>query len=166
MCSWLQPYFSCCCEITAAFVIQQLQSASCVTYPHTMSALQLIEKVHNSCFCKYPTVHVVQEFHWNFFLVNLWYSFFWHFSLACLTKLCSVSFWKISSFCTSKVSKLSMTVEINIDYVTSDTRDVDPSWYGRFMCEWVKRQQGNKRIGVESRVTNLFIILFYYSVFC
>ena len=89
---------------------------------------------------------------------------FLHFALACLTELCSVRFWKISSFCTSKVSKLSMTVKI--DYVTSDTRDVDPSWYGRFMCEWVKRLQGNKRIGVESRVTNLFIILFYYSVFC
>ena len=68
--------------------------------------------------------------------------------------------WAISSFRTSKVSKLSLTVKI--DYVTSDTRDVDPSWYGRFMCEWVKRQQGNKRIGVESRVTNLFIILFYF----
>ena len=70
----------------------------------------------------------------------------------------------ISSFRTSRVSKLSLIVKI--DYVTSDTRDVDPSWYGQFMCEWVKRQQGNKRIGVESRVTNLFIILFYYSVFC
>ncbi|XP_020622722.1 serine/threonine-protein kinase SMG1-like [Orbicella faveolata] len=45
MCSWLQPYFSCCCEITASFVIQQLQSSSCVTYPHIMSALQLIQKV-------------------------------------------------------------------------------------------------------------------------
>ena len=164
MCSWLQPYFSCCCEITAAFVIQQLQSASCVTYPHIMSALQLIEKVHNSCFCKYLTVHVVQEFHWNFFCRLKMFFFFLHFSLACLTELCSVRFWAISSFRTSRVSKLSLIVKI--DYVTSDTRDVDPSWYGQFMCEWVKRQQGNKRIGVESRVTNLFIILFYYSVFC
>lgn len=50
--------------------------------------------------------------------------FFLHFSLACLTELCSVTFSKISSFRTSKVSKLSMTVKI--DYVTSDTRDVDP----------------------------------------
>ena len=32
-----------------------------------------------------------------------------------------------------------MTVKINIDYVTSDTRDVDPSWYGRFMCEMGKK---------------------------
>lgn len=48
MCSWLQPYFSCCCEITASFVIQQLQSSSCVTYPHIMSALQLIQKVNNN----------------------------------------------------------------------------------------------------------------------
>lgn len=44
MCSWLQPYFSCCCEITASFVIQQLQSSSCVTYPHVMCILQLIQK--------------------------------------------------------------------------------------------------------------------------
>ena len=50
MCSWLQPYFSCCCEITASFVIQQLQSSSCVTYPHIMSALQLIQKVINFLF--------------------------------------------------------------------------------------------------------------------
>ncbi|XP_015766823.1 PREDICTED: serine/threonine-protein kinase SMG1-like [Acropora digitifera] len=45
MCSWLQPYFSCCCEITASFVIQQLSSTSCVTYTHIMSALQLVQKV-------------------------------------------------------------------------------------------------------------------------
>lgn len=45
MCSWLQPYFSCCCEITASFVIQQLNSTSCVTYTHIMSALQLVQKV-------------------------------------------------------------------------------------------------------------------------
>ena len=65
--------------------------------------------------------------------------FFLHFSLACLTELCSVRFWKSSSFRTRKVSKLSVTVKI--DYVTSDTRDVDPSRYGRFLCEWVKWQQ-------------------------
>lgn len=46
---------------------------------------------------------------------------------------------------------------VKIDYVTSDTRDVDPSWYGQFMREWAKWQQGNNRIGVESRVTDLFI---------
>ena len=163
MCSWLQPYFSCCCEITATFVIQQLQSASCVTYPHIMSALQLIEKVHNSCFCKYLTVHVVQEFHWNFFCQLKMFFFFAFFS-GLFDWIVLSQVWAISSFRTSKVSKLSLTVKI--DYVTSDTRDVDPSWYGRFVCEWVKRHQGNKRIGVESRVTNLFIILFYYSVFC
>ena len=61
MCSWLQPYFSCCCEITASFVIQQLQSSSCVTYPHIMSALQLIQKVRQQFFKGSPLHH----FNWN-----------------------------------------------------------------------------------------------------
>ena len=133
MCSWLQPYFSCCCEITAAFVIQQLQSASCVTYPHIMSALQLIEKVHNSCFCKYLTV--VQEFHWNFFFNFRFFFciFLWPVWLSCI--------WR-SRRC----------------YVTGDTGDVDPSWCGQFMCEWVKRQHGNKRIGLRVKS--------YKSLYC
>ena len=63
MCSWLQPYFSCCCEITASFVIQQLQSSSCVTYPHIMSALQLIQKVNEAV-------------NWIFVVLCLKYNFF------------------------------------------------------------------------------------------
>ena len=71
MCSWLQPYFSCCCEITASFVIQQLQSSSCVTYPHIMSALQLIQKVINFLFSE-PLIFILWRniscrssvFHW------------------------------------------------------------------------------------------------------
>ena len=66
MCSWLQPYFSCCCEITASFVIQQLQSSSCVTYPHIMSALQLIQKVNEAV----NWIIVVLCLKYNFFFLE------------------------------------------------------------------------------------------------
>ena len=68
MCSWLQPYFSCCCEITASFVIQQLQSSSCVTYPHIMSALQLIQKVNEAV--NWIIVTVVLCLKYNFFFLE------------------------------------------------------------------------------------------------
>ena len=64
----------------------------------------------------------VQDFHLNF-----WVYFTWFFAFFCslLDYIVLVCFLKISSPCTSKMTKLSFVVKTEDDTI-NDTRDVDP----------------------------------------